>query len=94
MNVDLASREECLNAEYVNNHATLSAALDVTLDDLLVLEGCVNALPALAETCLLVREYELTLLVLLVLNVNFYLVAYLELRVVTDSEAGMIPSLL
>ena len=34
------------------------------------------------------REYELTLLVLLVLNVNLYLVAYLELRVVTELRSG------
>ena len=54
MNVYLASRQECFDAEYVNNHTTLSAALDVTLDNLFVVEGCVDALPALAQACLLV----------------------------------------
>ena len=84
MNVDLASWQESLDTEDVNDHTALSAALDVTLDDLLVLESSVNTLPRLAEASLLVREYQLTLSVLLVLYVNLYLVAYLEVWVVTE----------
>ena len=84
VNVNLASREECLNSEYINDHATLSAALDVTLDNFFVLKSCVNTLPALAKTSLLVREYELTLAVLLILYINLNLVAYLQLRGVTE----------
>ena len=48
VNVNLASRQECLNAKYVNNHAAFGTALDVALDDLLVVECSVDALPALA----------------------------------------------
>jgi small subunit ribosomal protein S1 len=54
VNVNLAARKECLDAEYVNDHTTLSAALDVALDNFLVLESCVNKLPALAQASLLV----------------------------------------
>ena len=84
VNVDLASWQESLDTEDVNDHTALSAALDVTLDDLLVLESSVNTLPRLAEASLLVREYQLTLCVLLVLYVNLNLVAYLEVWVVTE----------
>ena len=84
MNVNLAARKECLDTEYVNNHTTLSAALDVTLDNLVVLQCLVDILPALLEASLLVRKNELTALVLLVLNINLYLVTSLELWVVTE----------
>ena len=84
VNVDLASWQESFDTENVNNHTTLSAALDVTLDNLLVVESCVNTLPRLAQASLLVRKYQLTLSVLLVLYVNLNLVAYLEVWVVTE----------
>ena len=54
VNVNLASRQECLDTEHVNNHATLSAALDVTLNDFLIVECSVDTLPALAQAGLLV----------------------------------------
>ena len=84
MNVNLATWQECFDTEYVNNHTTLSAALDVTLDNLLVVKSSVNTLPALAQASLLVREYQLTLLVFLVLYINFNLVTNLEVWVVTE----------
>ena len=84
MNVNLTAWKECLDTEYVNNHTTLSAALDVTLDNLVVLQCLVDILPALLEASLLVRKNELTALVLLVLNINLYLVTSLELWVVTE----------
>ena len=54
MNVDLAAGKECFDAEYINNHTTLGAALDITLDNLFVVESGIDALPALAQTSLLV----------------------------------------
>ena len=57
VNVDLASWQESFDTENVNDHTALSAALDVTLDNFLVLESCINTLPRLAEASLLVREY-------------------------------------
>ena len=88
MNVDLATGEECLDAEYVNNHTALSAALDEALNNLLVLEGGVNALPALAEASLLVRQDKLTLAVLLVFYVNLHLVAHLQVGIVAEFACG------
>ena len=88
MNVDLAARQESLNAEYVNDHTALSAALDVTLNNLLVVEGCVDTLPRLAEASLLVGEHELTLGILLVLYVNLNLVTNLQLGIVTELGSG------
>ena len=84
VNVDLASWQESFDTENVNDHTALSAALDVTLDNFLVLESCIHTLPRLAEASLLVREYQLALYVLLVLYINFNLVAYLEVWVVTE----------
>ena len=54
VNVDLASGEEGLDAEYIDNHTALRAALDVSLYDFLVVKSGVDALPALAETGFLV----------------------------------------
>ena len=84
MNVNLATGQESLDTEYVNNHTTLSAALDEALDYLLVFEGGVHAIPALAEASLLVREDELSLAVFLVFYVNLHLVAHLEVGVIAE----------
>ena len=54
MNINLAAWKECLDSEYVNNHTTLGAALDVTLDNLIIVKRCVDTLPALAKTGFLV----------------------------------------
>ena len=88
MNVNLASWQECLDTEYVNDHTALSAALDVTLDNFLVVQSSVDTLPALAETSLLVRKKQLTLLVFLVLNVHLYCVANLQIWIVAEFACG------
>ena len=54
MNINLAAGQECLDAKHVYNHTALSAALDVALDNLILFESLVNALPALLQTSLLV----------------------------------------
>ena len=82
--VNLAAWKECLDAEYVNDHTTLSAALDVTLNDLLIIKSSVNTLPRLAEASLLVRKDQLTLLVFLILYVNLYNVTDLKIWVVAE----------
>ncbi len=84
MNVNLATRQEGLDAEYVDDHTALGAALDVTLNDLLVVEGCIDTIPRLGEACLLVREDELTLLVLGALHVDLHGVAHLQVGVVAE----------
>ena len=47
VNVNLAARKECLDTKYINDHTALSAALDVTLDNLVVLQSLVDVLPTL-----------------------------------------------
>ena len=84
LNVDLATRQEGLDTKDVNDHTTLSAALDVTLNDLVILKRLVNALPALGCACFPVREHELTLLILLVFNKHLNGVAHLKVGVVTE----------
>ncbi len=44
--VNLAAGQECLDAEYVYYHTALCAALDIALDDFVVLQRLVHALPA------------------------------------------------
>ena len=88
VNVNLAAGEEGLNAKYIYNHATLRAALDVALDDLVTLHGLVDVVPALLKTSLLVRKLQLTVLVLLALNIDLYLVADLEIGVVAELRCG------
>ncbi len=88
MNVDLATWQEGLDAEYINNHTTLCAALDVTLDNLFVVQSSIHALPALGEAGFLVREQQLAFLVLLVLHINLNNVAYLQVGIVTELRSG------
>ena len=54
LNIDLRTGKECFDAKYINNHTTLSAALDVTLDDFVVFEGFINTIPTLGCASLLV----------------------------------------
>ena len=84
MNVNLAAWEECLNTEYINNHTTFSATLDVTLNDFLILERFVNLVPALVQTGLAVRKNQLAFLVFLVFYVNLNLVTDLQIWIVTE----------
>ena len=84
MYVYLAAWKECLDAEYINNHTTLSAALDVTLNNFLVVESSINAIPRLAEASLLVRKDQLTLLVFLIFYIYLYNITNLEVWVVAE----------
>ena len=88
VNVNLAAGEEGLDAKYINDHATLRAALDVALDDLVTLHGLVDVVPALLKTSLLVRKLQLTVLVLLALDIDLYLIADLEIGVVAELRCG------
>ena len=84
LNVDLRTRQECFNTEYVYDHTTLSAALNVTLNDFFVFKSSVYAIPRASSTCLLVREDQLTLLVFLIFDVYFYSIADLQVRIVAE----------
>ena len=88
LHVNLRTGQEGLDAEDVYNHTALRAALDVTLDDFLALKGCIDTLPRLAGTSLLVREYELATLVFLIVNVNFNHVTHLQFGVVAEFAYG------
>ncbi len=84
LHVDLAAREECFHTEYVHDHAAFRTPFDVTGNDLTCVVSLVNAVPSFSSTCLIVRKNELSFFVLLALDVDFYFVAYLEVRVVTE----------
>ena len=88
MNVDLRAGQEGLDAEDVDNHTALRAALDEALDDLLLLEGCVDAVPCLGEAGLLVREDELATAVLDTLDIDFHGVAFFQVGVVAELAGG------
>ena len=84
LNINLRTREECLCAKHVNNHAAFGFALDEALNNLLVVESLIDTLPAASSTSLLVREDELSVLVFLILDVNLYFVADLEFGIVAE----------
>ena len=88
LQVDLATGQECLNTEYVDNHTTLGAALYEAFDDFLVFEGFVYAIPCLAQACLLVRQDKLAALVLLIFDIYLYGVANLKFGVVAELAYG------
>ena len=88
LDVDLRAGEEGLDAEYVDNHAAFGAAFDEALDDFVVFEGSVDAVPRAGCAGLAVGEDELTLLVFLVLDEDFHNVADLDVGVVAEFVHG------
>ena len=66
----------------------LSAALDITLDDLVVVESLVDTIPALQLASLLVRESQLAALVLYRLDINLHLVADFQVGIVAELGSG------
>ncbi len=86
--INLAAGQECFCAEDVHNHTAFGTALDVALDDFLVGECFVDVVPTAGSACLFVAEYELTVLVLLALDIDLYLVADLEVRIVAELGSG------
>ena len=82
--VDLRSGQERLDAEHVDDHTALRAALDVTLDDFVLLQRFVDTVPRLELPGFLVRKGQLAVLVLGRLHVDFDLVAYLQVGVVAE----------
>ena len=87
-NVNLAAGQEGLDAKHVNNHTALSAALNESLNDFFILQSLVDTIPRTACTSLLVRENQLTLLVLLVLDVNLNCVTNLQVWIVAEFAGG------
>ena len=81
LHVDLAARQESLDAKYINDHTALSATLDVTLNDFIVFKRLINALPTLSSASLLMRKHQLALVVLLILNKHLNGVAYLQVGI-------------
>ena len=84
LNVDLRARQECLDAEYVDNHTALSAAFDVTLDDFIVGKSLVDAVPAAGSARFFVGKDKLSFFVFLIFDEHLYLVADFQIRVVTE----------
>ena len=56
LNVNLRAGQEGLDAEYIDNHTTLSAALNVTLNNFFLLQSLIYTIPAAACACFLVRK--------------------------------------
>ena len=79
---------ESLDAEYVDDHTALGAALDVTLDDFVLFEGLVDTVPRLELTGFLVRESQLAVLVLGRFDVDFDPVADFQIGVVAELRDG------
>ena len=88
LHVDLRAGQERLDAEHIDDHTALRAALDVTLDDLVLLQSLVDTIPALELTGLLVRKGQLSVLVLGRLDIDFDLVAHFQIGVVAELRDG------
>ena len=88
LHVDLRTGQERLDAEHVDDHTALRAALDVTLDDLVVGQRLVDAIPRFELTRLLVRKRQLAVLVLGRLHVDLDLLAYGQFGVVAEFGNG------
>ena len=75
---DLRTREECVDAHEVDDHATLDLLDERAFHRLIVLVGEADALPHAHEVRLLLREDDRAFLVLEVLEEDFDFVADLE----------------
>ncbi len=84
LDVDLRAGQECFDAEYIDNHAALCTIFDEALDDFLGFESLVDLVPSLLCTGVLVRQQQLAFLVFLFLDIDFNLVAYFQVGVVTE----------
>ena len=84
LDVDLAARQEGLDAEHVDDESTLGAALDRAHDDLVILEGSVDLDPRAVDAGGPVGHHELTVAVLLLLHEHRHHVSDAELGVVTE----------
>ena len=81
-NVDLRTRQEGFDAEYIDNHAAFGATFYIAFDNLFVVEGFVYTIPRTRSTGCFVRQNQLTFFVFLALDVHFYLVADFQVGVV------------
>ena len=52
--IDLRTREECLDSEYIDDHTAFCTGLDITLYNLVCCKCCIYHIPRTELTCLLV----------------------------------------
>ncbi len=82
--IDLRTRQECFDTEYVNDHTALSTTFNVTFDDFVFFKSFVYTIPRTCSACFLVRQDQLSFFVFLVFDVYFYFVTNFQIRVVTE----------
>ncbi len=82
--VDLRTRQESFDTEYVYDHTTLCAALDVTLDNFFVFQSSVHTIPRASSASFTVRQNQLSFFVFLVFDVYFYSITDLQVRIVAE----------
>ena len=84
LHIDLRTRQESFDAEYIYDHTTLGTALDESLDNFFVFQSSVNAIPRTSSASLAVRQNELSFFVFLIFNIYFYSITDSQFRVVTE----------
>ncbi len=84
LNIDLRPWQKRLDAKHIDDHTALGATLHIALDDLVVIHGLIDAIPALQLASLLVRQYQLPALVLGVLDKHFHLLTHSQLRIIPE----------
>ena len=80
--VDLRTRQECFDAEHVNDHTAFGATFDVAFDYFVVFQRCVYAIPRARSASFFVRENKLSVFVFLAFDIDFYFVADFQFGVV------------
>ena len=88
LHINLATWQECLNAEHIDNQAAFGAALDGTHDDFVVLQRAIDLEPSAVDTSSAVRHHELTIAVFLLLNEHRDCISNTELRIVTELRSA------
>ena len=84
LNVDLGTRQECFDTEYVYDHTTLSAAFDVTFDNFFIFQSSIHTIPRASSTCFSVRQNQLSLFVFLIFDIYFYSITYFQIGIVAE----------
>ena len=70
-NIDLRTRQEGFDTEYINDHTAFGTAFDKPFNDFIVFKSRVNTIPRTGSTRFFVRKHQLAFFIFLTFNIHF-----------------------
>ena len=84
LHIDLRTGQESLYSKYFYYHTTFCTGFDIAVNDFLTFESGFHSIPRTSVSGKSVRQNELTFLVFLIFDKNFYLITYLKVGIVAE----------